>query len=234
MSDAKTQLRAYLEDTPPVTLDEVMAVAAPVPEIEVVRSRGSFSWRGPLIAVGTAVAILVVGAVSMLLLSGDGFDVVEGPASTTLMSPATTTAPPTTSASEIPPTIWRGPTDPITLTLDPPTVPAEIGVIDVTVTGQTPDRLWLVVCSGARGIVNPEDWSGIDTWNGDMAAVCGDVSRGSGTLVNPTIDNQGRFRTILRVPIDAQAIEDGGVVITAGDIWVPLRGNALLQIADDA
>jgi hypothetical protein len=33
--------------------------------------------RGPLIAVGTAVAILVVGAVSMLLIRGEWFDVAE-------------------------------------------------------------------------------------------------------------------------------------------------------------
>jgi hypothetical protein len=34
----------------------------------------------------------------------------------------------------------------------------------------------------------------------------------------------------LRVPIDAQAIGDGGVVITTGDIWVPLGGNVLLRV----
>jgi hypothetical protein len=157
---------------------------------------------------------------------------------TTLMLSATTTAPtttldtprPTTAVPDISPTIWKGPIEPITLTLDPPTVPAEIGVIDVTVTGRPYDSIWLMVCAGARGVVSPEDWPDTDTWNGDMAAVCGDVSRGSGTLVNPTIDDDGRFEAILRVPIDAQAIDDGGVVISAGDIWVVLRGNALLRI----
>ncbi len=117
------------------------------------------------------------------------------------------------------------------MTLDPPTVPAEIGVVDVAVTGRSYDSFWVAVCAGARGIVNPDDWSVPD----DMEVpgeFCGDVSIDNGTVVNPTTDDEW-FRAILRVPIDAQAIEDGGVVITAGDLWSPLRGNVLLRVGPD-
>lgn len=54
-----------------------------------VRSPGA-GWRGPLIAIGTAVAILVMFVGSLLLLSGDEADVVDEPIPTTLVPPVTT------------------------------------------------------------------------------------------------------------------------------------------------
>jgi hypothetical protein len=54
-----------------------------------VRAPGA-GWRGPLIAVGTAVAILVVVVGSLLLFGGDEADVVDEPIPTTLMPPVTT------------------------------------------------------------------------------------------------------------------------------------------------
>ncbi len=94
MSDIKTQLRSYLETTPEVTFDEIMMATTPSTgaEAEMVRprSRRSGLWRGPLIAVGTAVAILLVAIGSLLLLRGDDADVVEEPIPTTLVPPATT------------------------------------------------------------------------------------------------------------------------------------------------
>lgn len=54
-----------------------------------VRSPG-LGWRGPLIAVGTAVAILVFVVGSLLLLGGDDADVIDEPIPTTLVPPATT------------------------------------------------------------------------------------------------------------------------------------------------
>ena len=46
-------------------------------------------WRGPLIAVGTAVAIFAVVAASMLLIRSYRFDVVDEPAPTILTTPTT-------------------------------------------------------------------------------------------------------------------------------------------------
>ncbi len=48
-------------------------------------------WRGPLIAVGTALVILIVAAGSLLLIGRDDSSVVEEPTPTTLLTPVTTT-----------------------------------------------------------------------------------------------------------------------------------------------
>ena len=59
----------------------VPAVACPLP---------ASGFRGPLIAVGTAVAVLVVVVGSLLLFGGDEADVFDQPIPTTLVPPVTT------------------------------------------------------------------------------------------------------------------------------------------------
>lgn len=69
---------------------------------------GRVSWRGPMIAVGTAVAIIAVVGVSLLMLRGDGqFDIAHEPTPTTVLEQAatTTTVVPTTTVPETPTTI---------------------------------------------------------------------------------------------------------------------------------
>ena len=88
------------------------------PEVPIYTS-GS-GWRGPLIAIGTAVAILLVVAGSLLLLGGDQSDVVEEP---------TTTVPvetPTTVPDETPTTVPD-----VTTTTTTPPIPSEALVIPV-------------------------------------------------------------------------------------------------------
>lgn len=70
------------------------------PEV-LVRTSGT-GWSGPLISVGTAVAILVVVAGSLLLLGGDPTEVVEEP-TTTVAVETPTTVPDVTTTTTTPP-----------------------------------------------------------------------------------------------------------------------------------
>jgi len=226
------QLDAYFSEVDarqgPVNVDQIADSMERIRELpsEPVRTRQR--PRVWIAAVAAAAVITAIGVVPLLV----GPRVADAPPASepsTITTPTTLeTAPPTTGASEVHAPVWTGPIDPITLTLDPPLVPAEIGVVEVTVTGNAHDDVWVMVCSGARGVIDPAGWPQTDQI---PLGVCGDASRQDGTLLNPEIED-GRFEAVLQVPIDAQAIEDGGIVITAGDIWVPLRGNALLSIAD--
>lgn len=83
MSDIKTQLRSYLETTPEVTFDEIMDAATPAAgasaELARPRSQRSDLWRGPLVAAGTAAAIILgIAAVMLSLRAGsDSVPVVD-------------------------------------------------------------------------------------------------------------------------------------------------------------
>lgn len=109
-------------------------------------------------------------------------------------------------------------------------VPVE-GVFDVTVRGFAIGEsggVGIMACPGARGIVDPETWPG---WNGDLRVTCQ-----VGEDANPpfvTSFEESTFETTLQVPVNKVAIEDGGVVIVAGNIWVPASGTILLRIADE-
>jgi hypothetical protein len=87
VSEIKAQLRAYLEATPEVTFDEIMAAAALDREdaAEMVRPRPQqpARWRGPLVAAGTAVAIVVVVAALLLVLRGGSIGVSDTPVTET-------------------------------------------------------------------------------------------------------------------------------------------------------
>jgi hypothetical protein len=190
-------------------------------------------WRFGVAAAAGAVALLLIGGPLLLLRDSGESDI--GPLTpvdleTTVTAAPTTVASTTSTVSDEAPSgvVWTAPADPVTLTLDPAVVPAEIGTVTVTVTGRSYDDIWVMVCRGAHGFVDPADWPTESVIAGEA---CGNVSSEDGTLVNPTIEG-GVFTATLQVPIDAQAIEDGGVVIATGDIGSALRGNALLQITD--
>lgn len=89
LDDAANGVKVALNESVPPPLEDLVRSGRPVvPPV----TNGSFSWRGPLVAVGTALAILMVAAVSMLLLRSDQADVVEEPTPTTPVSPTTTVA----------------------------------------------------------------------------------------------------------------------------------------------
>ena len=191
------------------------------------RERRRRGWRFGVAAAAAVVVLLLIGGPLFLLRDTVDSDIdplapvdVE---TTVTAAPTTVTSTMSAVSDETPPgVVWTAPVAPITLTLDPAVVPAEIGTVTVTVTSRLDDDLiWVLVCRGARGFVSPADWP---TESVIVGEVCGDVSHAAGTLVNPTIEDGG-FTAILQVPIDAQAIEDGGVVITTGDIWRQLRGH---------
>jgi hypothetical protein len=97
LDDAANGVKVALNESVPPPLEDLVRSGRPViPPV----ANGSFSWRGPLVAVGTALAILMVAAVSMLLLRSDQADVVEEPTPTTPVSPTTTVA---TAETTLPP-----------------------------------------------------------------------------------------------------------------------------------
>ena len=112
MSDIKAQLRTYLETIPEVTIDEIKLAAAPTGDLNTAmvhpHPQRSSQWKGPLIAAGTAVAIVVVVAAVVLVLRGGSVGVSDTPVtetSTTIVPAETTVAPP---ASTVPPIAGAG------------------------------------------------------------------------------------------------------------------------------
>ncbi len=93
MSDIKAQLRSYLETTPEVTIDEIKIAAAPTGDVEAAMARPRPQrpgrWSGPLVAAGTAVAIVATVAGVMFVLRGGSVGVSD-------------TAPTETSAAVVP------------------------------------------------------------------------------------------------------------------------------------
>ena len=87
-------------------------------------------WRGPLIAVGTAVVILVVVAGSLLLIGRDDSSVVEEP-TTTVVS---TTVPPTT----VPPAPTTVPSTTVPAEAVAPFPPFELPVLEVPLSEAVP------------------------------------------------------------------------------------------------
>ncbi|MDJ0925771.1 MAG: hypothetical protein QNJ77_14540 [Acidimicrobiia bacterium] len=70
MYDVKTQLRAFLEETPEVTLDEILSVATEEAGPDRARPQQVSPRRGLLVAVGTAAAVLlIVGIVGAVMLA---------------------------------------------------------------------------------------------------------------------------------------------------------------------
>ena len=112
MSEIKTQMRAYLETTSEVTLDEIKAAAAVAPEngVEMIHPRPQQPgrWRGPLVAAGTAAAIVVAVAALLLVVRGGSVGVSDSPPTETsepAIPPATTVP---TTATTAPPVAGTG------------------------------------------------------------------------------------------------------------------------------
>jgi hypothetical protein len=110
LTDAADGVRKALGDLvpPPVT----NLVSSPRPDTPL-QTGSSPGWRGPLIAVATAAAIIAVVGVSLLMIrSGGPFDIADEPIATTVLEQAvtTTTAAPTVDGSV--PVVW----DPILAT----------------------------------------------------------------------------------------------------------------------
>ena len=105
-------MRAYLETTSEVTLDEIKAAAAVAPEngVEMVHPRPQQPgrWRGPLVAAGTAAAIVVAVAALLLVVRGGSVGVSDTPPTETsepAIPPATTVP---TTATTAPPVAGTG------------------------------------------------------------------------------------------------------------------------------
>ena len=108
MSDIKVQLRTYLETTPEVTIDEIRIAAAPTSGVDTAmthpRPQRSSQWKGPLVAAGTAVAIVVVVVAAVVALRGGSVGVFDSrvtETSTTIVPAETTVAPPATTVPPI-------------------------------------------------------------------------------------------------------------------------------------
>ncbi len=102
LTDAADGVKAVISELVPPPVTDL----AGAPRTNMPRQKGSPPlWRGPMIAVGTAVAIIAVVGVSLLMLGGSGgFDLAGEPTATTLEPALTTTAAPTTTISETPTT----------------------------------------------------------------------------------------------------------------------------------
>jgi hypothetical protein len=103
LTDAADGVNEALGDIVPPPITDL----ASAPRTNMPRQSGSPPvWRGPMIAVGTAVAIIAVVSISLLMLRGSGsFDLADEPTATTPLEPAvTTTAAPTTTVTEKPTT----------------------------------------------------------------------------------------------------------------------------------
>jgi hypothetical protein len=102
LTDAADGVKEVMSELVPPPVTDL----ASAPRTNMPRQKGSPPvWRGPMIAVGTAVAIIAVVAVSLLILRGGGsFDLADEPTATTLEPAVTTTAAPTTTIAETPTT----------------------------------------------------------------------------------------------------------------------------------
>lgn len=125
---------------------------------------------------------------------------------------------------------WIADFEGIELTLTPELVDPTIGQVEVAVEGvATPgySEVFVMACPGLEGNVNPA--SGLTADLGSLCAADAADLRGAGALVNVEVVN-ARFSATITVAIDSKAIEDGGVVVLAGDIFVPYAGTALVRV----
>lgn len=82
MSDVKTRLRRYPDETPLVTVDEIVWMVEKRSGIGSTRRRPVAWWRGPQVAIATAVAVLIVLGAAVLALRGEGTGVTDAPPGT--------------------------------------------------------------------------------------------------------------------------------------------------------
>lgn len=117
LTDAADGVREALGDLVPPPVTDLVGIPRPEPS----RQTGSPPvWRGPIIAVATAGAIIAVVAVSVLMVrSGDSLDIADEPAVTTVLEPAVTT---TTAAPAVDGSVPAG-WDPILATTNATAAP---------------------------------------------------------------------------------------------------------------
>ena len=239
MSDISTMVKAYYDNVAePVTADEILN-APPVADPRLNRRPiGLPNWA---IAAAVAVVVLaIVGAASLLLSGSDGSSIPVAPTETTIAPEpdlldadvVTTTVAGQDATTDTQASVWMNNSWGVLLSVTPPLLPPVRGTYDVTVHGfhsGEQDGVWVTSCPGAGGVVNADAWQPAEEpWGLDsMCALGEDHPVATGDFID------GVFETIVRVEIDETAIEDGGVVITTGDIWVPVAGNVLLRIGDE-
>lgn len=222
MSDIATIVRAYYDTAAePVTAAEILH-----PETVPQPSAKPSTPRLPNWAVAVAVAValvIIIGGASLLL---GGSDQSDEPVSPTNPTPVTTTLEGTDTAQPPRASIWM---TEVLLTVDPPTLPPVPGTYDVTVQGfhnGEPRGVWVTACPQARAIVDPAAWP---TQDSGIASFCGveEAQIGTGEFAN------GTFTTTLQVEVDQSAIQDGGIIITTGHIFIPVTGNVLVRITNE-
>jgi hypothetical protein len=172
LTEAADGVREALDDLVPPPVTDVVGTPRP----DTPRQTGSSPvWRGPLIAVATAVAIIAVVGVSLLMIrGGDSLDIADEPIATTVLEQAvtTTTAAPTVDGSV--PVVW----DPILATTKataaPPaatcpggTDPEVPGPIDQVRPGEGPWNNQAAVFDTHAGQILYLDETG-ETWTFDV------------------------------------------------------------------
>lgn len=190
-------------------------------------------WQMPGWAVAVAAAVLVatfVGGITWLLAGLDG----SGPPTEEPLPVSPTDTIESSTDISTPDVheqdgIWIHHSGGALMSVSPPMIPPVPGIYEVTVHGyQSGEQggMWVTSCPGARGRVDPNTWEANQF---DIAEVCAtpdDQPMATGDFID------GAFQTTVVVRVDESAINDGGIVITAGHIWVPVAGNVLLRIAD--
>lgn len=157
-------------------------------------------------------------------------------ASTTATDTQTTDTPEATTPATQPPATVPEPTmSPVPvggLILDPPSVPAVVGAVEIEVTGDTTDVGGAAVfsCPGA----------GTERLNtkASPSELCGNVPERFASYgemfdlgANIEVPDGGPFVVSLVVFVDQEMIDDGGVLIVQGDTVVPIDRSAVLEIA---
>ena len=118
------------------------------------------------------------------------------------------------------------------LILDPPSVPAVVGAVEIEVTGDTTDIGGAAVfsCPGA----------GTERLNteANLTELCANVPERFASYgemfdlgANIEVPDGGPFVVSLVVFVDQEMIDDGGVLIVQGDTVVPIDRTAVLEIA---
>lgn len=148
----------------------------------------------------------------------------EMPPTTPTTEVATTVPATTTTAVPAPPADG--------LVLDPPSVPAAVGAVEIEVRGDTTGIGGAAVfsCPGAHtDRPNPEV---------SIVEVCGNVPQRFASHqemfdlgANVESPDGGPFVVSLVVFVDQEMIDDGGVLIVQGDTVVPIDRTAVLEIA---
>lgn len=215
----------------------VDGIVSPITETEVeLRSRrvpdyvasGPLRSPGWMVAVAAAaVVVMVVGGMAWLFGGSDGSaPPADEPAPTV---PTETVIEGVDPSDETPASLWMNNRWGVMLSVAPPLLPPVPGTFEVTVHGfhaGEQNGVWVTSCPGAKGVVDVDLWEPTDDGIGALCALGEDHPVATGDFID------GVFETTIRIDIDESAIEDGGVVITAGDIWVPVAGNVLLRITD--